>query len=68
MILTDREIQLALANGQTEISPPPASDAYASTSVDLSIHAPKRSAAHVRQNTTVARSVIVQRHAEGRRR
>ena len=40
MILTDREIQLALANGQIEITPPPAGDAYASTSVDLTLDAP----------------------------
>jgi dCTP deaminase len=40
MILTDREIQLALANRQIEITPLPADDAFASTSVDLTLDAP----------------------------
>jgi dCTP deaminase len=40
MILTDREIQLALANRQIEITPPPDDDAYGSTSVDLTLDAP----------------------------
>lgn len=40
MILTDREIQLALANRQIEIAPAPTGDAFASTSVDLTLDAP----------------------------
>jgi dCTP deaminase len=40
VILTDREIQLALANRQIGITPPPADDAFASTSVDLTLDAP----------------------------
>ncbi len=40
MILTDREIQLALANRQIEITPPPSDDAFSSTSVDFTLGAP----------------------------
>jgi dCTP deaminase len=40
MILTDREIQLALTNRQIEISPSPTDDAFSSTSVDLTLDAP----------------------------
>jgi dCTP deaminase len=40
MILTDREIQLALANRQIEITRAPADEAFASTSVDLTLDAP----------------------------
>ena len=40
MILTDREMQLALANRQIEITPSPAEDAFGSTSVDLTLDAP----------------------------
>lgn len=35
MILTDREIQIALSRGQIKIEPDPHIDAYSSTSVDL---------------------------------
>ncbi|HLK81986.1 MAG TPA: dCTP deaminase [Xanthobacteraceae bacterium] len=35
MILTDREIQIALSNGQIKIEPAPNVEAYSSTSVDL---------------------------------
>jgi len=37
MILTDREIQVAIENKQIVIDPPPAPTAYSSTSVDLSL-------------------------------
>lgn len=37
MILTDREIKGSLANGLIEISPLPKANAYASTSVDLTL-------------------------------
>jgi dCTP deaminase len=37
MILTDREIKKSLANKQVVIDPPPAKNAYASTSVDLTL-------------------------------
>lgn len=37
MILTDREIQMALARGSLIIDPPPAENAYSSTSVDLTL-------------------------------
>ena len=37
MIFTDREIQIALKQGQLIINPPPAPDAYSSTSVDLTL-------------------------------
>jgi dCTP deaminase len=37
MILTDREIQIALRQKQVAIDPPPTLDAYASTSVDLTL-------------------------------
>jgi dCTP deaminase len=37
MILTDREIKKSLANKQVVIDPSPAKDAYASTSVDLTL-------------------------------
>ena len=37
MILTDREIQAALANKQISIEPAPKPDAYSSTSVDLTL-------------------------------
>ncbi|MGE0116630.1 MAG: dCTP deaminase [Dongiaceae bacterium] len=40
MVLTDREIQLALANGQIEISPSPSEEAYSSTSLDLTLDDP----------------------------
>ena len=40
MILTDREIQLALANAQIEITPSPGADAFSSTSVDFTLGAP----------------------------
>ena len=39
MILTDREIQLALTNRQIEITPLPDEDAFGSTSVDLTLDA-----------------------------
>lgn len=35
MVLTDREIRVALATGQITIKPPPTEDAYSSSSVDL---------------------------------
>lgn len=38
MILTDREIQLSIANGQLNIEPKPDAAAYSSTSVDLTLH------------------------------
>ena len=37
MILTDREIQVALATGQIKVSPKPAADAYSSSSLDLTL-------------------------------
>jgi dCTP deaminase len=37
MILTDREIQSALANHQIGVIPPPSADAYSSTSLDLKL-------------------------------
>lgn len=37
MILTDREIQIALRAGQISIEPAPALDSYSSTSVDLTL-------------------------------
>jgi dCTP deaminase len=37
MILTDREIQIAIAEGHVDISPAPARDAYSPTSVDLTL-------------------------------
>lgn len=37
MILTDREIQIALSRNQIAIEPPPAVEAYSSTSVDLTL-------------------------------
>ena len=37
MILTDREIQIAIGSGAIIIDPPPAERAYASTSVDLTL-------------------------------
>jgi dCTP deaminase len=37
MILTDREIKISLASGQIIIDPAPASDAYDSTTVDLTL-------------------------------
>jgi dCTP deaminase len=37
MILTDREIQVALATNQIQIEPAPAADAYSSTSIDLTL-------------------------------
>ena len=37
MILTDREIQIALQQKQLKIDPPPTPDSYASTSVDLTL-------------------------------
>ena len=40
MILTDREIQAALANTQIEITPSPAEDAFSTTSLDLTLDAP----------------------------
>ena len=40
MILTDREIQLAIANGQIEITPEPDDEAYSSTTLDLTLDAP----------------------------
>src|ERR1700722_17703532 len=41
MILTDREIQLALATSQIIITPPPTDEtAFSSTSVDLTLDAP----------------------------
>src|SRR5689334_1686820 len=40
MILTDREIQLAIENHQIEITPEPDDDAYSSTTLDLTLDAP----------------------------
>ena len=40
MILTDREIQLAIESGQIQIDPQPDDDAYSSTSVDLTLDEP----------------------------
>jgi dCTP deaminase len=40
MILTDREIQLALANAQIEIAPAPADEAFSSMGIDLTLDAP----------------------------
>jgi dCTP deaminase len=40
MILTDREIQMALQTGQIEITPPPKEDAFSSTSLDLTLAEP----------------------------
>lgn len=40
MILTDREIQISLAMGQIEVSPPPGPEAYSSTSLDLTLDSP----------------------------
>jgi dCTP deaminase len=40
MILTDREIQLAIESGQIGVTPSPADDAYSSTSLDLTLAAP----------------------------
>ena len=40
MILTDREIQLALFNKQIIITPEPDEDAYSSTSLDLTLDTP----------------------------
>jgi dCTP deaminase len=40
MILTDREIQLAIENGQIEITPEPDDEAYSSTSLDLTLSEP----------------------------
>jgi dCTP deaminase len=37
VILTDREIQIALSRGQIVIDPPPQTEAYSSTSVDLTL-------------------------------
>ncbi len=37
MILTDREIQAAIQNKHIVIDPPPALDAYSSTTVDLTL-------------------------------
>lgn len=39
MILTDREIRIAIAAGQIAIQPEPAPEAYSSTSVDLTLDA-----------------------------
>lgn len=39
MILTDREIKMALARGAIVIDPPPEERAFASTSVDLTLDA-----------------------------
>jgi dCTP deaminase len=38
MILTDREIKLALSKNQIKIDPPPPEHAYSSTAVDLTLH------------------------------
>jgi dCTP deaminase len=38
MILTDREIKLALSKHQIGIDPPPPEQAYSSTAVDLTLH------------------------------
>jgi len=40
MILTDREIQLAIENHQIDIDPEPDDDAYSSTSLDLTLADP----------------------------
>jgi dCTP deaminase len=40
MILTDREIQSALANAQIEIAPAPALEAFNSMGIDLTLDAP----------------------------
>jgi dCTP deaminase len=40
MILTDREIQLAIVNRQITVSPEPGEDAYSSSSLDLSLDEP----------------------------
>jgi dCTP deaminase len=40
MILTDREIQLAIENGQIEITPKPNDEAYSSTTLDLTLAEP----------------------------
>jgi dCTP deaminase len=40
VILTDREIQIALKNKQIEIDPPPGGEAYSSTSLDLTLDTP----------------------------
>ncbi|MBA3810327.1 MAG: dCTP deaminase [Caulobacteraceae bacterium] len=37
MILTDREIKISIQEGLIELDPPPAPDAYSSTSVDLKL-------------------------------
>jgi len=37
VILTDREIELAIKHGQIELDPPPDDDAYSSTSLDLTL-------------------------------
>jgi dCTP deaminase len=37
LILTDREIKISIVNKSIEISPQPTDDAYASTSVDLTL-------------------------------
>jgi dCTP deaminase len=37
MVLTDREIQAAIANDQIRISPPPSPQAFSSTSLDLTL-------------------------------
>jgi dCTP deaminase len=39
MILSDREIKLAIARGQVQIAPRPSEDAWASTAVDLRLDA-----------------------------
>lgn len=38
MILTDREIKLAISKDQIRIDPPPPEQAYSSTAVDLTLH------------------------------
>jgi dCTP deaminase len=40
VILTDREIQVAIENGQIEITPKPDAGAYSSTSLDLTLSDP----------------------------
>lgn len=40
MILTDREIQIFIANGQIVIDPTPSPDAYSSTTLDLTLDEP----------------------------
>ncbi|MGH7040392.1 MAG: hypothetical protein ACREE1_19910 [Stellaceae bacterium] len=40
MILTDREIQLAIYSGQIEITPKSDDDAYSATSLDLTLSEP----------------------------